>query len=136
MRRGVGRELREPDDVAQQDGDGVEGLRRGDLAPLQLVDDGPAGCNSIDICWNLRLELRCKLRQGFRTCLGRRWMGQWLRRGLRPSKMSVELYPSSLQMLSCEETWRHTLSPVDEQHVPVWHMRRPISMVGDVHHHQ
>ena len=41
MRRGIGGELREPDDVAQQDGDGVEGLRRGDLAPLQLVDDGP-----------------------------------------------------------------------------------------------
>ena len=54
--------------------------------------DGELGSNSIDI-WNLRLELRRKLRQGLRTRLGRRRVGKWLRRGLRLTKMSIELHP-------------------------------------------
>ena len=91
VRRGICGELREPDDVAQQDGDGVEGLRRGDLAPLQLVDDGPAGCNSIDICWNLRLELRCKLRQkdAFRKAPDGATVKAWV----KANQMSIESPP-------------------------------------------
>ena len=57
-----------------------------------MVAMGTQGCNSIDI-WNLRLELGRKLRQGVRTLIGRRRMGRWLRRKLRPSKMSIELHP-------------------------------------------
>ena len=58
---------------------------------IQLLMSADQGCNSKDI-WNLRIEIRRNLRQGLRTCLGRRRIGQWLRRGLRcglrPSKMS------------------------------------------------
>ena len=46
-------------------------------------DQSNQGCNSIEI-WNSRLELGRMLRQGLRTCLGRRRIGRWLRRGLRP----------------------------------------------------
>ena len=54
-----------------------------DMAPMPSVaKELFLGHNSIDI-WNLRLEIRCNLRQGLRTCLGRRRIGRRLRLGLR-----------------------------------------------------
>ena len=50
------------------------------------AEEGQAGVQ-FNTFWNLRLELRCKLRQGLRTRLGRYHIGQqlrlWLRLGLR-----------------------------------------------------
>ena len=67
----------------------------------QLILYNGQGCNSKDI-WNLRLELGRKLRQMLRTRLGRRRIGRWLNRGLRPS---LKCLLNCTQGVGEESTW-------------------------------